>query len=256
MNRREGAELLEKLDPSEGSALSRWLSAYRKEHDDDKPQGWHAPELAEIVGQAGHEIAAHGLTHLPLSQPDITDSEARREIVAARQLMNAMGMDVRTFIFARNEQKCLSAITDAGYAGYRESRSARSRLATLANEFAPSMPSELHHECVISQTGSTVPIAAGHFMNFHFGPRSLVPRSLTVRRWKSSLDHAAKTGGAVHLWFHPHNLLFDPGAQTAALSPILAHAARLRDQGELLIETQAQYAARRLRCGLEAAPPQ
>ena len=248
MDRRGGKDLLDRLDAPEGSALWRWLSAYREEWETGAAQGWHAPELAEIVGQAGHEIAAHGLTHLPLSQADVTDAEAVREIAGAREAMTDMGLEPPTYIFARNEQKCVSAIADAGYLGFRESRAASSRLLTLAQEFVPSMSSQGHIDTIARPTGSTIPVPAGLFMNFHFGPRALVPRPVTVSRWKRSLDHTSATGGVTHLWFHPHNLLFDPGA-TATLRPILAHAARLRDRGALHIETQAQYAARRLEGG-------
>jgi hypothetical protein len=54
-----------------------------------------------------------------------------------------------------------------------------------------------------------------------------------VQRWKSLLKHAVETGGYVHMWFHPHNLISSP-AMVHSFREIMAYAGDLVRSGDLL----------------------
>jgi hypothetical protein len=86
---------------------------------------------------------------------------------------------------------------------------------------------------------------AGNFLNWPSGVRSLVPVPITVRRWKSMLRHAVETGGYLHMWFHPHNLITAP-AMADSFTHIMSYVGELVRSGDLLsltIEEANRYYA-------------
>lgn len=60
---------------------------------------------------------------------------------------------------------------------------------------------------------------------------------------RRGLDRLADTDdGVVHLWLHPHNAVDRHGRER--MREVLAHVARLRDRGEIEVETMGEVAAR------------
>ena len=200
-------------------------------------EGWCGAWAIEAVQKATlpHEVALHGMTHIPWNHPAMNEATARAEL--------ALGADfpisriARTYIYPRNAIAWPHLLSAHGIIAYREARTSRSRLLSLLSEFnlfskpqadpAPALP---------------LPIPAGYFINWKHGLRRLVPTSATRLRFRLMLRRAARTGGIVHAWTHPENIATAP-ATLGVLRAILAEVAALRDAGQCEILTQQTYAA-------------
>jgi peptidoglycan/xylan/chitin deacetylase (PgdA/CDA1 family) len=219
-----------------------WLRHFWADQEAGRTQGWFQPHALDAVKEDGrHEIACHSFCHRPMGEESLSPELAATELAAAARVASMKSADPRTFIFPRNEVGHLPLLRDAGYIGYRERLSrgagAAARLLRLTEEFniwprrQPAAP---------PRDDGMVAIPPGYFLNWRFGSRRRVPRAVTIARWKSLLDRTARHGGVAHLWLHPHNLVTGP--ETAlSLEAVLAHAARLREQGRLKVQTQRAY---------------
>jgi peptidoglycan/xylan/chitin deacetylase (PgdA/CDA1 family) len=200
--------------------------------------GWFQPDALETVrADPRHELACHSFSHRDLADDAISEAGAEAELDAAAAASRIKGVAPRTFIYPRNSVGHVPVLGRKGYIGYREARPRTSRWRALASELDVWPWSEA---AAPPPDGRPVAIPAGYFLNWRFGPRRYVPRAVTVRRWKTLLNRAAKTGGVAHLWFHPHNFITAPST-SETLEEILAYAARLRAAGWLRIQTQEQY---------------
>ena len=223
-----------------------WLGPYQREIESGELEGWHLPGALEAVrGYSGHELACHGFCHRSLASDSCSRDQATAELGAAHEIAQAKGIVMETLVFPRNQVGNLDAVREAGFRGYR-TRLARptgtaGKVAALAEEFNLFKSSQPE----LPATDGLVPIPAGHFFNWRFGARRLVPPAVTVRRWTAMLDHAVRTGGVVHLWLHPHNLVTAPDTGDV-LERVLADVAERCARGELKVETQAQYCRRLL----------
>jgi hypothetical protein len=82
---------------------------------------------------------------------------------------------------------------------------------------------------------------------FLFAPaerRARLPVALWARAPIARLRQAARQRSLFHLWFHPNNVIADPGRALLALDRICAEAARLRDGGRLDVLTMGSLAER------------
>ena len=201
-------------------------------------QGWHGAWAVEAVAerQMGHEIALHGLTHVPWSGVDA--DFIRAELALLPELTSAVRAS-RTFIYPRNEISHVALLPDAGIEGYRLARPHRSRARSLLSEFDLSASPEADPP----DRTAPLPIPAGYFVNWRHGPRTLVPVAVSIARARRMLNRAAAMGKVVHYWLHPENVASAPGT-LAVLEGIVLEATRLRDAGRCEILTQLDYCRR------------
>jgi hypothetical protein len=230
--------------PPAGPAASddAWLGHYWEAEAQGHEQGWFQPRGFEAVrADSRHEIACHGFCHRPLSEDSIDARGAGEELDAALAVARSKGVALKTMVFPRNQIGHLPVLQGKGFIGYRERRfrpgGRLGRLWSLAEEFniVPSPEAR-----VAPRGDGLVPIPAGYFFNWRFGARRRVPAGVTVRRWKTLLNRAARTGKVAHLWLHPHNLITAPSTR-APLEIVLRHAAELRSRGLLEVVTQERY---------------
>lgn len=195
--------------------------------------GWHGDHLVDLVGQAqaGHEIALHGVTHVPWT--DMDDASAQAELALLQQLEGPI-RESATFVYPRNLVAHTDLLAKHGFKGYRTARR-RSRLWSLLSEFnlfeAPERP---------SNGNDIVSIPAGFFLNWRCGARRLVPLAVTAARAKRLLRGGAANNGVVHYWLHPENMASAP-ATLAVLKLLLREVAAAREAGRCEIMTQAGY---------------
>lgn len=221
-----------------------WLDHYWRCLETGFDQGWHEPDVLEMVRVAGrHEIACHGFCHRPLGDASIDPNGAAAELREAMTAARLKEVELKTLVFPRNEVGNLMAVKVAGLLGYR-SRLVRpggliGRAAALLEEF----DIRARPQQASSPNGGLVEIPPGRFFNWRFGMRRLVPPATTRARWRSQLQTCARTGGVVHLWLHPHNLVTGPGT-ASVLADVLAEVARLRDRGSIEVLTQRAYCER------------
>lgn len=199
--------------------------------------GWTGAEFYRAMSAAGHEMAWHGTTHLPLS--DQTSHAAfDLELELTSKLFPALDNRPSTIIFPRNQVGHLNRLKNQGFDTYRANLDGgfSNRLSGLMNEW------NIYdrHVMEIPRVEDGWHISpAGIFLNWPSGVRALVPVSVTVRRWKALLRTAADRGGYVHMWFHPHNLITAP-AMKVAFKEIIRFVGELVKSGDMVNLTMAE----------------
>lgn len=234
----ESPAALERLEPDLAAMAKRvpaYVGAAMTDMRDGSRQGWHGDWAVDLVGGAGtrHEIALHGVTHLPWTWMD--EALLELELGLFRQLESPVRA-ARTFIYPRNEIAHVDALNSIGMEGYRLAPPARSRAASLLAEFNILAAADR------DRPGDAAPreIPAGHFINWHSGPRRLVPTGVSSLRAARMLADAEQRGGIVHYWAHPENFASAPST-LRLLRDILKQVAGLREAGRCAVLTQIDY---------------
>jgi peptidoglycan/xylan/chitin deacetylase (PgdA/CDA1 family) len=205
--------------------------------DETNGDGWHGSDLVDAVGSspARHEIALHGVTHVPWTQMD--DSFVQGELRLFEVLEGPI-RESRTFVYPRNLVAHSDKLAKHGFLGFRKSRPISSRFASLMSEFnvleRPERP---------GASDGIVAIPAGFFLNWQKGPRRLVPPSVSRRRATNLLKRAAGEGSVVHYWLHPENVATAPST-LGLLRSLVVEVSRMRERGHCEVLTQLGYCRR------------
>jgi peptidoglycan/xylan/chitin deacetylase (PgdA/CDA1 family) len=217
-----------------GGPAQAYLAPALNEIDKGDVSGWHGHELVEMVAgaRAGHEIALHGVTHVPWTMLDTASAEAEMRLFDD---LEGPVRESRTFVYPRNLIDHVELLSKHGFVGFRTALAARSRAASLLSEFnlfeTPQRP-EPH--------GDIVHIPAAFFLNWRNGLRRLVPAEVTRLRARRLLDAAARNGGIVHYWLHPENVASAPST-LRLLEALAREVALARDAGGCEVLTQLGY---------------
>lgn len=200
-------------------------------------EGWHGQQLVELVAgaRASHEIALHGVTHVPWTSMDREGAKAELGIL---ETMDGPVRESRTFVYPRNLVMHSDVLAEQGFAGFRTARPHRSRVRSLVSEFnlweAPEHPVE---------ADGLVNIPGGFFLNWRHGLRALVPTSVTRLRARRLLEAAARSNAVVHYWLHPENIVSAP-ATLDLLRMLVREVAEAREAGRCEVLTQIGYCRR------------
>ncbi|HMI40543.1 MAG TPA: hypothetical protein VK485_04870 [Sphingomicrobium sp.] len=228
------ARLTPELEPL-AARSPYYLGAALRDIRDGSRDGWHGDWAIEAVkgSRAAHEIALHGVTHVPWGS---VDRQYLRDELKLLPLLQSPVNQAETFIYPRNEVAHIDLLTEIGMRGYRLSRTFPSRAASLASEFNPfSAP-----EDGLPAKDGLCRIPAGYFVNWRHGARRLVPRALSDLRARQMLLRAERASRVVHYWLHPENVASAPDTLNN-LRDVVAFAARMRDAGRCEILTQKVY---------------
>lgn len=225
----------------------RWLEPFWRDRLAGCTDGWLAPQCLEIVRTVpGHEIGAHGCTHTPIGHPFLSQGGFGWELARLHDVARLKGIRPLSFVYPRNLVAFTGTLAAAGFLGYRaplrRGPGLWGRIAALARE--ANLADVSQPPCPV-QPPDAVAIPSGYFLNWRRGIRRAVPRAVTVARWRRIRDHALQTGGVVHLWLHPHNLL-DGDRQWELLECVLGELAPDVRAGRLANRTQEEYCQARL----------
>ena len=217
-----------------------WLKVPERSFATGFQDGWFYPELVnQIKARGDHEIASHSFTHLPLHNGGVAEKSFLTELKFVNQWKAQNSVELSTFIYPRNQIKFEDRLSDFEYVGYRQCDIQNS---AYANRFQI-----LQDECNIARNSdkhsvSTRPIAIppGTFLNWRHGPRRVIPKWVTLKRWSNVLDHAVASGGVAHLWLHPHNLITARG-QVELFEDAILRVAKAQKSGLIESVTQAEY---------------
>lgn len=235
-DRRECEDLLRPHHPT----LRDWFGPYADDALRGSSDGWFLPEAVQMVEASGlHEVGSHGFSHLPISCEAVLDGAAEEDFRSLRTSFARRNKQPRTFVYPRNIVNAIHLVEEAGFVGFREGCGAlpgpMGRGRALLDEF---------HLFAVSQSprepSLPLVIPGGFFLNSFTGLRNLVPMPVLVRRWKSIIAHAARTGGVAHLWLHPHNCIDSPRTRQA-FCRVLEYAAGLASEGRLELATLESY---------------
>lgn len=217
-----------------------WLKVPERSFAAGFQDGWFYPELVnQIKARGNHEIASHSFTHLPLHNGGVAEKSFLTELKFVNQWKAQNSVQLSTFIYPRNQIKFEEQLSNFDFLGYRQCDIQNS---AYANRFQI-----LQDECNIGRKSdkhsvSTMPIAIppGTFLNWRHGPRRIIPKWVTLKRWSNVLDHAVFSGGVAHLWLHPHNLITARG-QVELFEDAISRVAKAQNSGLIKSVTQAEY---------------
>lgn len=229
---------LKKLRPTLaelGAQAPHYLEPAWADMEQGSRQGWHGDWAVEAVGDSsvGHELALHGITHVPWGS--VPRSFASAELEVLKALASPL-KKARTFVFPRNQVAHTDVLLEGGFEGFRLAPTRRSRLGSLLSEMNLFSPPEAGP----NGNNRLVPIPGGYFVNWQSGPRLLVPIAMSRLRAKRMLAQAEEDQRIVHYWTHPENIASAPRT-LRLLREIVQMAARLRDAGRCEILTQTAY---------------
>ena len=224
----------------ESKPHENWLQIPERSFSGGITDGWFYPELVERIRSTGmHEIASHSYSHLPMHNIDVTKNALSTELNLVQQWSVKNSLKLDTFIFPRNQIQYQDALNDFGYLGYRQcdlqNAAYANRMRILQDECNIRKKSDVH-----STLTKPIAIPPGTFLNWRHGPRRVIPKQLTLKRWSNVLRHAVNTGGVAHLWLHPHNLITAKG-QDQLLESAVSMVAKMHKNEQIVPVTQKQY---------------
>jgi peptidoglycan/xylan/chitin deacetylase (PgdA/CDA1 family) len=228
-----------------------WAAAFKACFARGQTDGWLCPLALDLVrASGGHEIAAHGFSHLPLDEAHTSSEVADRELDLLDGFWLRRGIRTRTFVYPRNQPGHLARL-GRQFDAYRPPhplevrRGPVARLKRLVAELDLWVQPVEH-----GRAGMPAALPPALLLNHRAGGRCLVPPSVTLARVRRMLRRAIESGKVVHLYSHPHNFITGHG-QFDLLSKVLAQVAEHTRCGELEVMTQAAY-SRRLSAGATA----
>ena len=213
-----------------------YLATALRDIDESRGEGWHGNWAVEEVAlaRAGHEIALHGITHVPWGQ---VDREFAIAELALHPLLTSEVRSARTFIAPRNEVAHTDLLTSIAIEGYRAAPENRSRIWSLLSELNIW---ERPQQDYPASAAAPLPIPSGYFLNWQHGLRRSIPKSVSRRRLERMLTTAAERCGIVHFWLHPENIATEPST-LHLLRDMVEIVSQPRDTGASEVLTQIDY---------------
>jgi peptidoglycan/xylan/chitin deacetylase (PgdA/CDA1 family) len=223
----------ERLDPY------RYLDSTRLGDDEDEDPFHFAPSVVQLIAKTpGQEVGSHTFSHYYCLDDGDDAAAFRADLQAARFAAAGLGVDVRSFVFPRNQcnPKYLSTLADEGFrvfrgtppsAAHRPSSSGHrpvARATRLADTYLPLLPFPRSQPRL---QGGLIDVSASRFLRpYSHNRRRLEP--LRRRRIVREMRAAARSGSIYHLWWHPHNFGLQTEHNLTFLRNILCEFAALR----------------------------
>lgn len=186
------------------------------------------------------EIGSHSFSHVIFGDAGCSRETAESEIATCVRLAREQGIELRSFVFPRNQIGHLDVLRNYGFTCYRgpephwyEQRGYPElikRLAHLWQVVTAARPPVVLPEYV-SPGIWNIPGSMIYFPMHGF--RRYIPLSRRVCRAIKGIDAAARERRVFHLWFHPTNLADEMEAMFRGLRAICARARQLREEGAL-----------------------
>jgi hypothetical protein len=211
---------------------------------------WYGRDIVDLILDCTvpQEVGSHSFSHIIVDDPACTPDVFSSDLTAATTAAAGRGVELRSFVYPRNAVAQVERLSEHGFRSYRGKRPVRSfagrpgwqqRALRLADRVYPLRGSaalpERHESGVWN-------IPQCYYL---FGPtshRRVLP-TLHTRRPVARMRQAARHRSVFHLWFHPHNIVDEPGG-LATVERICAVAASLRDAGRIDVVTMGALAKR------------
>jgi peptidoglycan/xylan/chitin deacetylase (PgdA/CDA1 family) len=247
------ARLVELFDRYELAATWAFVAALLDRHSaSGRPGGerlWYGPDVIDRIRSAKvrHDLGSHGGRHIYLDS--VGDEEARADLAFARSVYDREGIDVRSFVFPRNQIGRKDLLKSLGARVYRGSdwswhqrirnrHRLLGRAANLADKMLPVSPETVRPV----PDGDLVNLPGSMLFLGREGVRSLAPPGAMQAKLAKGVEAAAKTGGVFHLWFHPSNFWHDTDRQFATFEGFARDVAERAGRGEIEVKPMAAFA--------------
>lgn len=209
---------------------------------------WYGPDLIDAIEACPtpQEIGSHSFGHIIVGDPACTPQNFRDDLAAARNVAEARGIELRSFVYPRNSVGHTEVLAAAGFTSYRSPAPPRfSDLPAWARGAASVLD-----RVVPLTAGAVTPVVRDGLVDvpqtYLFDPDSRTAERLGTAVWsrlvRRRLRHAVRTRSLFHLWFHTHNLASRPRRAREALEMLFTEARREMDAGRLENLTMGQIA--------------
>jgi peptidoglycan/xylan/chitin deacetylase (PgdA/CDA1 family) len=211
---------------------------------------WYGSKLVEAIedADADHEIASHTFSHVEMAHTtrEIASAEMRKAVEVAEQ----RGLSVDSVVFPRNYVGHRDVLAAYGVTCYRGQKprashydgrlgSAVKFLGWPTNAVSPTLVTPEEDEYGLINVPASL-----YLFGYEGRWRTLAERLFgdpVVSMAERGIDRAATEDGVFHMWLHPNNLTEERDFER--LETVLEHAAQVRDETGLSIETMAEVAA-------------
>lgn len=210
---------------------------------------WYAPDLVEAVLDCPveMEIGCHTFSHVIAGAPGCSREAFASELDACLSVAARWGLDLRSFVFPKNEIGHLDVLREKGFTCFRGGirpsweRWAVGPLGRVARgvRWTTPMPPLTARP---SHRDGLWDLPATSFYLHRGGAAGAIPVSWRARRAEAGIDRAAEEASIFHLYFHPFNLATDPDGLLAGLERIFRHVDRRRRAGDLANPTMGELA--------------
>lgn len=236
--------------PSPGSGAARWFRADPGTSRQRAPL-FYGDDLLELLmsGRTSQEIGCHSFFHAPFDDPAMTAEVVRSDLAECKRVASTRGIELTSFVFPRNREAHHASIRAAGFTAYRGAdpmwyapmSGPMKRMAHLIDQTLAITPP-------VSTPSERVPglwnIPGSMLLMHRSGIRRAVSLQARVAKARAGIRRAVRERAVFHLWTHPFNVASDAAFMLDALEHILRDAARLRDRGELVVESMRTIAER------------
>lgn len=193
-----------------------------------------------------HDIGSHTFSHVVFDDARLDETVIEAEIEAAKNAAKPYGIEYDSITFPRNAVGYREVLADAGFRVYRSGgpqqpahqRQWRKIAATRNPDRVPLV------EPVIDEYGLVDVPPSVFLFGFQGLPRDVCETlwmDPIVRQVTGAIDNAVSSGGIVHLWLHPNDIVTERDSNR--LETIFAYIDAKRDSG-LTVETLADVADR------------
>jgi len=193
------------------------------------------PDVVDLLASNDRvDLVSHGFLHaFPLDHRNDTDVLSTELKLFRRREENLLWKNTAGYIFPRNQYNdaLLSVLAANGFRYYRAGVGSRLRERLLSLGLMP-----IASRVAAKERKGLKEIHAGSFFRLGAG----VP--YFVSKVKRALTFVSKTGGLVHIWWHPHNLGIRLQESLKAIEDVLVHFSNLRDDGCIKSETMRDLA--------------
>lgn len=225
-----------------------WNGSYSWRRDADD-HFWHAPDIVESIRscRVPQEIGSHNYTHMIMGSPGSNPEGFDQELKASKSVASERDIELKSFVFPRNEIDHLDVLARNGFTSYRGVASSWAwrvpgtvgkRVARLADHFLPVSAPVVN---AVDNDG-IVNIPASYSYLHRTGWARYVPISVRVRKSILTMRKAAKSAGIFHLWTHPFNIASDAENLLGGLEQIFQEYKRLHDSGLIQSRTMTEVA--------------
>ena len=201
---------------------------------------YFAPSLISAIHQTpGQEVGTHTLSHYYCLEDGQNNRAFEADIIAAKKLAAARGIDLRSIVFPRNQfaAEHLNICAKHGITHYRgnpipwayqAAKGAEQTSMRRALRLLDAYSGALGSQAFETGRGQPKDVPASRFLRPCAG--RLAPlHPLHIATIKRGMTAAARDGKGYHLWWHPHNFGQNLEANLDGLSQIIAHFVTLRD---------------------------
>ena len=202
---------------------------------------YFAPSLISAIHQTpGQEIGTHTLSHFYCLEDGQTVSAFEADIIAAKKLADARGIELRSIVFPRNQfaAEHLTICAKHGITHYRgnpspwayqAAKGAEQTSMRRALRLLDAYSGVLGPQAFEADNGQPKNVAASRFLRPCAG-RLAAFHPLHVATIKRGMTAAARDGRGYHLWWHPHNFGQNLEANLDGLGQIIRHFVTLHDR--------------------------